>query len=36
MTSYVADIKELMLTGESVEEDLKIINSAIENFAQNS
>ncbi len=32
---YVADIEQLMLTGEKVEEDLKIINSAIENFAQN-
>lgn len=32
---YVADIEQLMLTGESVEEDLKIVNSAIENFAQN-
>ncbi len=33
--SYVADIEELLLTGEKVEDDLKIINSAIENFAQN-
>ena len=32
---YVADIEQLMLTGESIEEDLKIVNSAIENFAQN-
>ena len=31
---YKADIEQLMLTGEKVEEDLKIINSAIENFAQ--
>ena len=31
---YVADLEPLMLTGESVEEDLKIVNSAIENFAQ--
>ena len=31
---YIADIEQLMLTGEKVEEDLKIINSAIENFAQ--
>ncbi|MDC2964991.1 lysophospholipid acyltransferase family protein [Gammaproteobacteria bacterium] len=31
---YTADIKQLMLTGESVEKDLKIINSSIENFAQ--
>ena len=33
--SYKADLEQLMLTGESVEEDLKIVNSAIENFAQN-
>ena len=33
--SYVADIEQLLLTGEKVEDDLKIINSAIENFAQN-
>ena len=33
--SYVADIEQLMLKGEKVEDDLKIINSAIENFAQN-
>ena len=33
---YVADLEPLMLTGESVEEDLKIVNSAIENFAQNN
>jgi len=33
---YVADIEPLMLRGESVEEDLKIVNSAIENFAQNN
>ena len=32
---YVADIEQLMLRGESVEKDLKIVNSAIENFAQN-
>ena len=32
---YKADIEQLMLTGESIEEDLKIINSSIENFAQN-
>jgi len=32
---YTADIEELMLTGESIEEDLKIVNYAIENFAQN-
>ncbi len=31
---YEANIEQLMLTGESVEEDLKIVNSAIENFAQ--
>ena len=31
---YVADLEPLMLTGESVEKDLKIVNSAIENFAQ--
>tara|TARA_B100002019_G_scaffold108320_1_gene93109 strand:+ start:3414 stop:4286 length:873 start_codon:yes stop_codon:yes gene_type:complete len=31
--SYVGDLKELMLKGEDLEEDLKIINSAIENFA---
>ncbi len=31
---YVADLEPLMLTGESLEEDLKIVNSAIENFAQ--
>ena len=31
---YVADIEQLNLTGENVEEDLKIVNSAIENFAQ--
>ena len=33
--SYVADIEQLKLTGEKVEGDLKIVNSAIENFAQN-
>ncbi|GIR03421.1 MAG: lipid A biosynthesis lauroyltransferase [Pseudomonadota bacterium] len=32
---YKADLEQLMLTGESLEEDLKIVNSAIENFAQN-
>ena len=31
---YLADIEELVLKGKSVEEDLKIINSSIENFAQ--
>ena len=31
---YIADIEQLMLTGESIEEDLKIVNSAIESFAQ--
>ena len=33
---YIADIEELMLTGESIEEDLKIVNYAIENFAKNN
>ena len=32
---YLADIEELVLKGKSVEEDLKIVNSAIENFAKN-
>ena len=32
---YLADIEELMLTGEDQVSDLKMINSAIENFAQN-
>ena len=31
---YLADIKELMLKGLDFEDDLRIINSAIENFAQ--
>ena len=32
--SYKANIEQLMLRGENVEEDLKIVNSAVENFAQ--
>ena len=32
--AYMADIKELMLKGLDFDDDLKIINSAIENFAQ--
>ena len=32
--AYLADIKELMLKGLDFEDDLRIINSAIENFAQ--
>tara|TARA_B100000963_G_scaffold325358_1_gene311539 strand:- start:3540 stop:4412 length:873 start_codon:yes stop_codon:yes gene_type:complete len=32
--SYRGDLKELKLKGEKLEEDLKIINSAIENFAR--
>tara|TARA_Y200000002_G_C22597163_1_gene627850 strand:- start:139 stop:1023 length:885 start_codon:yes stop_codon:yes gene_type:complete len=34
--SYKANIEQLMLTGENVEEDLKIVNSAVENFAQSN
>mgnify|MGYP001243823985 CR=1 FL=1 len=33
--AYLADIDELMLTGENQSSDLRIINSAIENFARN-
>ncbi len=33
-SAYLADIEELMLTGEDQASDLKMINSAIENFAQ--
>ncbi len=33
-STYLADIEELMLTGEDQASDLKMINSAIENFAQ--
>ena len=32
--AYLADIKELMLKGLDFDDDLRIINSAIENFAQ--
>ncbi len=32
--AYLADLEELKLKGEKLEEDLKVINTAIENFAR--